>query len=307
METIGIVGTGFVGTALLEGMRHAFRIETYDNVKPSTCRDMTELVELCPVIFVCVPTPMKPSGQSSTAIVEEVCGELAGIVSNCSNGDGSPIRDHLTVVIKSTVPPGTTNRLQEQLGHGPALGPLAAPGWRQCIDFVFNPEFLTEANFIDDFKNQDRIILGGENQGMQRVSELYSIAYPDVQQEFLHSTEAEMVKYITNIFLATKVALANELYQVCERLGISFRNACEAAQLDRRLGTSHWNVPGPDGSFGFGLSCFPKDLNALMHMAREHGINPRIMQAVWDKNLEVRPEMDRDWERMTKAVTVVRE
>jgi UDPglucose 6-dehydrogenase len=107
---------------------------------------------------------------------------------------------------------------------------------------------------------------------------------------------AEMVKYVANCFLATKVSFANEIYQICKAIGVDYNGVIETAMLDNRLGTSHWKVPGPDGHFGFGLTCFPKDLNALIKLAELNGVDPKVMKAVWEKNLEVRPE--RDWELM---------
>jgi len=108
--------------------------------------------------------------------------------------------------------------------------------------------------------------------------------------------------------LATKVSFANEIYQVCEKLEIDYDKVIEYARYDSRLGQSHWAVPGPmpapDGSFKFGFSgsCFPKDLNALVHVAKQLGINPVVLEAVWKKNLEVRPE--KDWEQLKGRAVV---
>jgi UDPglucose 6-dehydrogenase len=296
-RSIGVIGTGFVGTAVVEGMKHAFTIETYDIEKPSSCSTVKELCSKTDIIFVCVPTPMRPSGESATFIVESVIRDITMACLILQN-EG---QTHMpTVVIKSTVPPGTTKRMDSFIEDEFSSGPRP--------HVVFNPEFLTEANFIDDFKNQNRIIIGGEcRDAVLTLSRLYNSSYPGVEQVLMKSVDAEMVKYTTNIFLATKVSLANELYQVCQKVGADYDSMVIAAQLDPRLGTSHWKVPGPDGSYGFGLSCFPKDLNALMWVARCNGINPRIMQAVWDKNLEVRPVAERDWERMKKASVTAEE
>jgi UDPglucose 6-dehydrogenase len=116
------------------------------------------------------------------------------------------------------------------------------------------------------------------------------------------STTAEMVKYVTNCFLATKVAFANEMYQTCfelnnHGLNVDYDKVIEYAKHDHRLGDTHWAVPGPDGNYGFGGHCFPKDLNALMFLAKKYGVLPTVLQAVWDKNLEVRQKHYRDWEK----------
>jgi UDPglucose 6-dehydrogenase len=117
-----------------------------------------------------------------------------------------------------------------------------------------------------------------------------------------------MVKYVTNIHLAVKVALANEFYQICQALdsqgaNIDYDKVIEYATLDKRLGNSHWKVPGPmpaddtgEPAFGFGGSCFVKDINALISIAKTLGIDPKVMNGAWHKNMEVRPQ--RDWEKL---------
>jgi UDPglucose 6-dehydrogenase len=115
-----------------------------------------------------------------------------------------------------------------------------------------------------------------------------------------------MVKYTSNCLLAIKVSFAKEMSQICEaldkdNLNVDYDKVVEYVKFDSRLGSTHWAVPGPvpthDGRYvrGFGGHCFPKDINALMSVARQYGIEPKVMQAAWDKNLEVRPAQDRDW------------
>ena len=111
-----------------------------------------------------------------------------------------------------------------------------------------------------------------------------------------------MVKYLTNSFLATKVSFANEMYQICEGLSVDYDKVIEYATQDERLGDSHWNVPGPDGDFGYGGHCFPKDVKALMVVAEDMDIIPLMLAATDVKNNEVRK--NRDWEGMKgRAVT----
>lgn len=272
MTKIAVVGAGIVGNAFYEGMRHAFEVVRYDT-RPefSDVKNLNELLSLVDgPIFVCVPTPMNSDGSASTSIVESVIREI------------SEIDNKRTVVIKSTVPPGTTEKLN--VVYGPSMS------------VVFNPEFLTEAKPVEDFKNQDRIILGGNSEATQVISDLYLIAYPNVMQVQCDATTAEMVKYVGNCFLATKISFANEINQICEKLGVQYEGVINLAMLDSRLGKSHWKVPGPDGHYGFGLTCFPKDINALIAVAIELGVDPKVLRAAWEKNLEVRPE--RDWEKM---------
>ena len=110
------------------------------------------------------------------------------------------------------------------------------------------------------------------------------------------STHAEMVKYLTNTFLSVKVSFANEIYQLCNNLNIDYDKVVEYATLDDRLGLSHWNVPVPDGDFGFGGHCFPKDLSALLHLTKQMNTTNNVLLATQRTNDEVRN--DRDWENM---------
>jgi UDPglucose 6-dehydrogenase len=157
-------------------------------------------------------------------------------------------------------------------------------------------------------REQNRIILGGPRPYINTVRNIFQRAFPKVPIVKTSSTTAEMVKYVTNCMLAVKVSFANEVSQICEALdnnglNIDYDKVVEYAKFDRRLGDSHWSVPGPvpthDGRHvrGFGGHCFPKDINALMSVARQYNIDPKVMQAAWEKNLEVRGPDDRDWEK----------
>ena len=276
IDTIGIVGQGFVGGALNEGMKHAFNIETYDKFvsERSTCESLKCLVEKVDVVFVCLPTPMRQDGSCDLRIVESAILEIDSI---CKK------EDEKVAVIKSTIPPGTTEDLNKRVSN---------------IQVVFNPEFLTEANAVEDFKNQTRIIVGGPRPGSSVIKNVFRKAFKQTPIVKTGSNTAEMVKYFTNCFLATKVIFSNEMKQICDPLSIDYDKVVEYALYDERLGRSHWSVPGPDGSMGFGGHCFPKDLNALIKVAKNNSVDPRILRCVWEKNLEVRCENDRDWEKM---------
>jgi len=281
---IGIVGQGFVGKALKVGFEKHYKIETYDKFieSKSTC-DLADMVEGCEVIFVCVPTPMNKDGSCYTDIVEDVVKEInKWSYAYWGNKNIKPI-----VVIKSTVSPGTTERLHKKY---------------KSVDVIFNPEFLTEANFIEDFKNQNRIILGGIRRGTNKLRQVYSKVFPKTTIVKTSAMYAEMVKYFSNCFLATKVSFANEMKQICDGLDIDYDKVVEYATYDDRLGKSHWAVPGPDGEFGFGGHCLPKDLSALVFLAYHLKLEPTILNAVNKVNLLVRE--NRDWEDMKgRAVT----
>jgi len=266
---IGIVGQGFVGTAVREGLKGFFNIETFDIAKESTCESLEEICKTSKILFVCLPTPMKTDGSCYTGIVEQVLKEI------------NLLNTVKTIVVKSTIPPGTTAKWNSMFDN---------------IDIVFNPEFLTEANSINDFKNQNRIIIGGPKNAASRVRRLFVKVFPKVKIIKTDSTYAEMVKYVTNSFLATKVSFANEMYEICSALAIDYDKIIEYAMHDDRLGYSHWSVPGPDGDFGYGGHCFPKDVKALIEVANNLGLSPTILEATNGKNNIVRK--NRDWEDM---------
>ena len=277
-KRIGIIGQGFVGNSIRAGMVKDYPNLMAFDLRPelSNCSSLSELVENCGIIFVCVPTPMQSDGKCYTGILEGVINDVLAVVQQ-------KILDERILVLKTTIPPGTTHSLQEKYGE---------------LKFVFNPEFLTEANAVNDFKNQNRIVLGANGEDSDRVlnevSDLYKKTFPFIPIVKMTSQEAEMVKYVTNTFLATKVIFANEMYEICNSIGVDYEKVYMAAKLDTRLGESHWKVPGPDGDFGFGGHCFPKDTNAIIYLAETMGVDPKLLKTVIEKNNYIRK--NRDWE-----------
>ena len=265
---IGIIGQGFVGNAVYQKFKKYYSINTYD-LDSSKCNSSEQETLDNKIVFVCLPTPMDEVGRCNTSIVE-------GAVKRCFEFGKTKI-----VVIKSTVSPGTTEKLNKKY---------------PSLQIVFNPEFLTERNAVKDYENQNRIILGGPRPATTELKQIFSKAFPKAHIIKTDSTHAEMVKYLTNTFLSLKVSFANEIYQICNELGIDYDKVVEYATLDGRLGTSHWGVPGHDGDFGFGGHCFPKDLSALIHLTRELGTISNVLEATQETNDQVR--QNRDWEQM---------
>jgi UDPglucose 6-dehydrogenase len=310
--SIAVIGQGFVGgsltTVLSErgefvyvydklgkvapgGMNSFYRDQTGETIYPSSIADFVKACEgtsgFTGVYFVCVPTPMYEDGSPDVSIVEDVL-ELLSIAPYSSD-----YHDRIAV-IKSTVPPGSTEKWNKMFNE-------------RGLHVIFSPEFLTEANAVNDMREQNRIVLGGPRPFINTVRNVFQRAFPKVPIIKTSSTTAEMVKYVTNCMLAVKVSFANEVAQICEALdadglNIDYDKVVEYAKADRRLGDTHWSVPGPvpthDGRYvrGFGGHCFPKDINALMSVARQYNIDPKVMKGAWDKNLEVRDHDDRDWE-----------
>jgi UDPglucose 6-dehydrogenase len=273
---IGIVGQGFVGNAVRIGFESHFDVLTYDKYQETkTNSTLEEIVLNCKVIFSCLPTPMtRETGAAHLGIVESVLAELNYIA---QVNDRKPI-----VVVKSTVPPGSCQHWHDRFKN---------------IIVSFNPEFLTEANAIKDFLTQDRVVLGrDEKDDISDLEHIFILAFPGAQQRILSLTDAEMVKYVANCLLTVKVSFANEIYDICEKTGADYNAVIDVATMDKRLGNSHWMVPGPDGHRGFSGSCFPKDINALRAFAKSVNVSTPTMDGAWEKNLEVRPE--RDWEQL---------
>jgi len=279
MYKVGIIGLGFVGTAVETGLQSVAEIKIYDKYKPSD--SLEDVVDSSDILFICLPTPMDPdTGECKTSIIES---EIDNIVQIAEK--------RKTIVIKSTVPPGTTSRLNLKYDYKHF--------------FVFNPEFLREKTFIEDFLNQDRIILGFEHRRNYdtKLENLYE-AFIKTQKNpakiiVCTSTTAEMAKYIGNCFLATKVMFFNEIHEICKAAGIDYEAVSALSTMDPRIGSSHIKVPGDKGLYGFGGSCFPKDMNALIFSAKQYDLDPMILDSVWTQNLLLRQEYD--WETLAQV------
>ena len=269
MNKIGIIGQGFVGNAVGQKFQQYYEILTYD-LDETKANATEEEVLNCNIVFLCLPTPMKETGECDISIV-------AGVLEKIVNLNQPKI-----VVIKSTVPPLTVESFNK-------ITP-------KNIQIVFNPEFLTERNAVEDYNNQKRIILGGPRPATTTLKRIFSKVFPKADIIKTDSTHAEMVKYLTNTFLSTKVSFANEIYQLCEKVGIDYDKVVEYATYDERLGKSHWMVPGHDGDFGYGGHCFPKDLAALIHLAQKFKTTTNVLEATKLTNDRVR--QNRDWEQM---------
>lgn len=248
--TVGIVGKGFVGGAMYENFKDVFNTLVWDiDESKRNVASFAEFVETSDIIFVCVPTPMKEDGACDTYIVSSVIDDIA------------QVDRRKYVVIKSTVPPGTTQRLASDFN----------------MTIAFNPEFLTEANANNDFRRQPLIVVGADDVGIATVmTQLYyefNAKVDNVAHVIQRTTkEAEVFKYLANCFLATKVTFANEFKTLCDKIDVDYGKIAELAVLDKRLGPTHWRVPGPDGKLGFGGSCFPKDTSALLNFCEEQGV-----------------------------------
>ena len=280
---IGIIGQGFVGSAIREGLKENYTILTYDLDKNKCNSTHKELCNNSDIVFVCVPTPMRIDGSCDTRILESA---IDDVYDECCKTGIFPI-----LIIKSTVPPGTTDRIDTKY---------------KDMKVLFSPEFLTEANSFEEFKNQNRIIVGVPNQDVDQVSSEAEKVIKMLSKVFKEKTyimistakEAEMCKYFINCFLATKVIFANQMYDICKSAGLDYNVVKFLSLLDPRIGKSHMMVPGPDGDRGFGGHCFPKDLSALIKFGMDNNVPyaAKFLQEVKNYNTLVRE--NKDWEKM---------
>ncbi len=276
MSKVGIIGWGIVGKATGEGFATNPKntIVWYDKfIKgPTSLRDVVYQSEF---IFICVPTPMFSDHSGiDLSIIDEVVAAVAPLASSTNK----------IIIIKSTVSPGTTRGYAKRFPK---------------VKFAANPEFLTEINAPWDFLHPDRIVIGAENEDIaSRVARLYrELSGPDVKIFITDTATAEMVKYMSNTFLATKIVFANEMYELAQKLKINYDDVKKMVAADPRIGDAFLGVTP---FRGFGLKCFPKDTVALLELARKLNVNLSVLKAVWKKNLKIRKV--RDWEGIDGAV-----
>jgi UDPglucose 6-dehydrogenase len=222
--------------------------------------DYKEALQNAEFAFIAVGTPSGVDGEADLRYVEDVVKRIADIV------------DHQIIVVnKSTVPVGTGDWVADI---------ITKKRGKRTLDFavVSNPEFLREGSAINDFMNPDRVILGSLDRGAaEKVSNLYSPLRAPVLITDIRT--AEMIKYASNAFLATRISFINEIANICDELGADVREVADGMGLDKRIGRSFL-----DAGLGWGGSCFPKDVKALAHMAVLHNTQPQLLQAVMDIN-----------------------
>ena len=258
--SVGIVGNGFVGNAVYQNLRDKARCKVFD-VDKNRCLSPLEEVIHQDFIFVCLPTPMKSTGECDLSILDNFFEYLP---------------DNLvgTFVIKSTVPIGTTNKYTER--H----------------NVIHNPEFLTARNAVEDFGKAERNVVGGNKELCVDFISFFEACFPKIPSIIVSSDESEAIKYFSNTFLAYKVAYFNKIHDLCKAVGMNYTNVRRGVITDSRIGKSHTQVPGIDNDRGFGGTCFPKDLNSLISQFDEHGVNSDMFKEVWKYNKEIRTVID---------------
>jgi UDPglucose 6-dehydrogenase len=274
---IGVIGYGYVGRATGEGFatNPKNKIFWYDKFKESP-NTLVEVIDKSDYIFIAVPTPIfQDYSGMDMSIVESVVDEVAPKIKGTDK----------ILIIKSTSLPGFTKRMLEKYPE---------------VNFVMNPEFLTQKNANADFLKPFRTVIGSDSKDVgERVQKLYETILPKNQPYYIiSSTSAELAKYMSNLILASKILLGNEFYDLAQKVGANYLDVRAAVEADPRIGT-HLGVPGPDGDKGFGGACFPKDMVGILGLAKKENVDVSALEAVWKKNLKIRK--NRDWEEMPQA------
>jgi nucleotide sugar dehydrogenase len=267
---IAIIGYGFVGKALSKGFNKDVILKIID---PKLNTRINELTDFNPsVIFICVPTPMNDDGTQDISIVNKVIDEI------------NEFKIQSLIVLKSTVLPN--HILDISKSHQ---------------KFVYNPEFLREKHAIYDFVNSPLIVFGGEKVNTNQLEEVYKKFTKCVCKEYIHTdiVTSSFIKYSINSFLALKVTFFNELkdlYDISEG-GDTWKNFISYLSIDKRIGSSHMNVPGHDGRKGFGGACLPKDSRAFETFSRQKKKPLKLLKKVIKINNTIRSKYNKTTER----------
>lgn len=260
-KKIGIIGGGFVGTAVQRYFeRKGEEVKVYDKYKES---HPAEDVLRQDFIFIAVPTPF--TDKIDLSIMDEA-------MANVARADHGKI-----VIIKSTVIPGTTEKYQKQYPN---------------LRLVFNPEFLTEETADQDFGFPDRQIVGFTPESYGIAGEVLQILPLAPFSRIIPATAAELIKYFGNNWFAVKVAYANQMYDVCEKLGIDYDIVRDGVAADKRIGSSHLAV-WHKGYRGYGGKCLPKDIRAMIEFAKGLGLDMKLLRTTEEINHALTGGVDR--------------
>lgn len=262
-----LLGYGFVGKAV-----HALLEDHYDISIVDPAYTSNEVKnEISDGYIICLPTPSSIDGSCDMSVINEMLEQI-------SKNKGGSAR----VLIKSTISLEGWEYIDKVYPH---------------LEITFSPEFLTAANAVEDFKNQDTILFGSNTLdtlvfGSTPADKFWVDVFTKCK-EFtpIYSSIPELImtKYVRNSFLAVKVAFFNEIYDLCqERNDIDYDEIASLAGLDDRIGKSHMQVPGPDGDRGFGGACFPKDTKALQATFQANDLEPCILSSVIRANNRIR-------------------
>ena len=262
---VGIIGLGFVGTALLNAIDKDVEVLKVDPILGTNINDLSDFnPDIC---FICVPTPMNEDGSQDISILEGVIYEICKYELNS------------TIVLKSTILPNHIKFLEN-----------ATP------NIVINPEFLRERSANADFINSKLIILGGQEKNTSIIADFYRnhTACKAKDYQFTDLASASLIKYAINTFLATKVIFFNQLHNIFKESDTQekWETLIDIISMDNRIGSSHMQVPGIDGKLGFGGPCFPKDCSALIKYSNDINKPFELLEKARIINNKIRRDYD---------------
>lgn len=254
-KKIAIIGVGMVGGALQRYFEDKKGIKPFLYDKGRNLGSPQE-VNQADIIFVCVPTPYDKENGFDLSCVEDAFRNIEG---------------KKTIVIKSTVLPGTSEKMQQKYPQHKVL---------------FNPEFLTELTADQDMCYPDRQIIGHTKESYNVAGHILQILPLAPFEKMMPATEAELVKYFGNNWFSTKVIFANQIYDICQKLGIDYNRVMEAAAADKRIGRTHLDV-WHKGYRGYGGKCLFKDMKAFIQLADKKGVDLKLHKIVDALNNEL--------------------
>jgi len=262
MEKIGIVGLGFVGGAIESAMNEYS--QDADLILVDPFKGYTNIVadlKDCSGVFICVPSPQGEDGQCDTSIMENVLAQLKAI------------NYHGVIISKCTAPPNVYEQLNEDFPN-----------------LVHAPEFLVAATAVRDYINGEFAIIGGKvNAYVKEAERIIRLSQRHLKEvQYCSIGEASLAKYTINCFMSTKVIFMNELKQLADAMGLDYNTVIQMVKMDDRIGKSHMQVPGPDGNYGFGGACFPKDTSAMLKYAEQYNVQLNVLDAAVKKNTILR-------------------
>jgi UDPglucose 6-dehydrogenase len=251
---IGIIGIGFVGGAVKKYFESK-GVKPFIYDKPKKLGSV-ENINKANIIFICVPTPfIAPKGFDISYVKSAI----------------KILKNPKIIVIKSSIIPGTTDKLQKQFPQH---------------KIMFNPEFLKEASNYEDFINPDRQIIGITSKSKNLAQTILKLLPRANLQKIMTAQEAEIIKYMGNTFLGLKVIYANQFYDLCKKLKLNYENIRIVVGEDKRIGHSHLDITH-GGYRGFGGTCFPKDINAIIQLAEKLKVDFSLFKTMREINLKL--------------------
>ena len=258
---LGIIGFGFVGNAV--GWAHSSDELIIRDPKLEDSATLDKFID-CDGIFVCVPSPNTEDGHCDASILQQTIKELLLVV-----------HTQIPIICKTTAPPGVYAQLQKEYPN-----------------IVYCPEFLTQANANADYQNAKYFVIGGDDEWAVKAKEIIRHGVPLVHENFIivPIETASLYKYMMNSYLAAKVTFMNDFKKIADASGVAWQDLVNLSYEDDRIGYTHMDVPGPDGQYGWGGACFPKDVAAIRMEALDLGTELELLSQVEVINKKHRKE-----------------